>query len=334
MRHVRLARRLASGIDERKRCSAPWKRWPDGRNRCGLVCGTGFEDRTQLLAAPRRDVGGCSATARETVARVKDPSSFAATVSRPATFRIPNVRWRSQRRRRIGSPSASAVPAAPTSPARPADKPRARSITSEKSQARRYRRCFSPTAARIACSDSVRNGRRHAAPAVRYGGAVRPARLRRHRRRACCRGATGSLPRCRLSGLNSADFLVDGENFWLLEINPRPGATLDIFEPPRGSLFALHVAACDGATDRTAPVYRDGAMAAAIVYAEHDIAAVARARLAGLDRRPAASPAARSRLASRCVPSMLAVRTAAGARAARRRAASNWFSLCTRARQR
>ena len=74
-----------------------------------------------------------------------------------------------------------------------------------------------------------------------------------------------------LIGLNSADFLVDGDEFRLLEINPRPGATLDIFEPAEGSLFALHIAACEGEL-RAAPPCIDGARAAAIVYAERDIA--------------------------------------------------------------
>ena len=76
-----------------------------------------------------------------------------------------------------------------------------------------------------------------------------------------------------LVGLNSADFLVDGESFWLLEINPRPGATLDIFEPPEGSLFAMHMAACAGKL-AAAPHCPDGAKASAIVYAENDIASV------------------------------------------------------------
>ena len=49
-----------------------------------------------------------------------------------------------------------------------------------------------------------------------------------------------------LAGLNSVDFLVADDAVWLLEINPRPGATLDIFEPDGGSLFALHVQACGG----------------------------------------------------------------------------------------
>jgi predicted ATP-grasp superfamily ATP-dependent carboligase len=106
----------------------------------------------------------------------------------------------------------------------------------------------------------------------RWGGAVRPANL--------TAGMTGlltdavdhfvqSIP---LVGLNSADFLVDGDEFRLLEINPRPGATLDMFEPAEGSLFALHVAACEGRLS-DAPPRLDGACAAAIVYAESDIVA-------------------------------------------------------------
>jgi hypothetical protein len=73
-----------------------------------------------------------------------------------------------------------------------------------------------------------------------------------------------------LLGLNSADFLVAGDGFRLLEINPRPSATLDIFEPPGGSLFALHMSACAGALDVAAPKLPD-AMAAALVYAERDL---------------------------------------------------------------
>ncbi len=73
----------------------------------------------------------------------------------------------------------------------------------------------------------------------------------------------------------SVDFLVDGDDFWLLEINPRPGATLDIFEPDAGSLFALHMAACAG-KPAECPSHLDGAKAAAIVYADRDIFTSAR----------------------------------------------------------
>ena len=69
--------------------------------------------------------------------------------------------------------------------------------------------------------------------------------------------------------------MVDGDDFWILEINPRPGGTLDIFEPDGGSLFSLHMAACTG--DLIAKIPRlDGAKASAIFYAERDVIAPAR----------------------------------------------------------
>src|SRR5215470_11253214 len=97
--------------------------------------------------------------------------------------------------------------------------------------------------------------------AKRRGGAVRPASLA-PRLAAALADAVGRLA-CAIPvvGLNSADFLVEGDEFRLLEINPRPGATLDIFEPLEGSLFALHVAACEGRLTSTPPIF-DGACAA------------------------------------------------------------------------
>ncbi|MEJ2626518.1 MAG: ATP-grasp domain-containing protein, partial [Pseudolabrys sp.] len=105
----------------------------------------------------------------------------------------------------------------------------------------------------------------------RYGGAVRPAALRENLAQAMTAALTRLTARLPLTGLSSADFLVDGDRFHLLEINPRPGATFDLFEPERGpSLFALHVDACAGRLPDT--VRRlEGATAGAILYAARDI---------------------------------------------------------------
>ena len=90
-----------------------------------------------------------------------------------------------------------------------------------------------------------------------------------------------------LVGLNSVDFLVDGNEFWILEINPRPGATLDIFEPPEGSLFALHMAACEGELPQTTPrLRRRGGRGNRLRRTRHAIDTAP--RLAGLDYRQAA----------------------------------------------
>jgi uncharacterized protein len=106
----------------------------------------------------------------------------------------------------------------------------------------------------------------------RYGGAVRPAMLAPDIADVLVAALQRLMQAIPLVGLNSADFLVDGNEFRLLEINPRPGATLDVFEPAEGSLFALHVAACEGELSGT-PLL-DGACAAAIVYADRDIVAL------------------------------------------------------------
>ena len=71
--------------------------------------------------------------------------------------------------------------------------------------------------------------------------------------------------------MNSADFLVSDGDYTLLEINPRPGATLDIFEP-ESNLFDRHVAACLG--NLSGPDSHAGARAAAIVYATRNIRAL------------------------------------------------------------
>jgi predicted ATP-grasp superfamily ATP-dependent carboligase len=106
----------------------------------------------------------------------------------------------------------------------------------------------------------------------RYGGAVRPAALAPALAAALVSATQRLMQAIPLVGLNSADFLVDGNEFRLLEINPRPGATLDVFEPAAGSLFALHVAACESELPG-APPRLDDACAAAIAYADVDIAA-------------------------------------------------------------
>jgi predicted ATP-grasp superfamily ATP-dependent carboligase len=105
----------------------------------------------------------------------------------------------------------------------------------------------------------------------RYGGAARPAPLAPELADALTAVVQRLATLTGLVGLNSFDFLVDGNKFHLLEINPRPGATIDIFEPPgRASLFALHVDACRGRLPDRAPVL-DGAAASAVVYAPADI---------------------------------------------------------------
>ncbi len=74
-----------------------------------------------------------------------------------------------------------------------------------------------------------------------------------------------------LVGLVSFDFLLREATPFLLEVNPRPGATLDVFDDDAGTLFAAHIAACLGGETRAAQAARLEARAAGVLYA--DIAA-------------------------------------------------------------
>jgi uncharacterized protein len=95
----------------------------------------------------------------------------------------------------------------------------------------------------------------------RHGGAAGPIEGRSNLlgRLAALTSALG------VRGLASADFLDDGEQFWLLEVNPRPGATLDLFDEDADPLLARHLAAL---ADRSLPPPKSRSpRASEIVYA-------------------------------------------------------------------
>ncbi len=270
--HVRIMHGLAHGMDAETLIAA-FETLAIDQQPLGVVWSGGFEDRPHVLAriAERWPLLGNDP---QTVETIKDPLAFdalcrAAGIPHPETMTSPPSDpsgWLVKRRGGSGGshivttlePDVDAtgfyfqriVSGMPVSALFAADGERAMVLGFSAQWA-------SPT------------------PALpfRWGGAVRPADL--------TAGMTGlltdavdhfvqSIP---LVGLNSADFLVDGDEFRLLEINPRPSATIDIFEPAEGSLFALHIAACDEEMG-TAPPALYGACAAATVYADCDIASL------------------------------------------------------------
>jgi uncharacterized protein len=116
--------------------------------------------------------------------------------------------------------------------------------------------------------------RQWAAPApgepFRFGGSLRPAGLSPALETRLWRAARAITAACGLRGLNSIDFLVEGSEYTLIEVNPRPGATLDIFEDRDGSLFRAHLDSCRGRLPRH-PLEFAGAAAAGIAYARREI---------------------------------------------------------------
>ncbi len=104
----------------------------------------------------------------------------------------------------------------------------------------------------------------------RFGGAVHPAVLPDDIAASLGEAIGRVAAAFSLRGLNSADFIVGRQGWWLLEINPRLGATLDIFDTPDGTLMQAHLAAARGSTPvPVAPV--SGAKAMQVIYASHAV---------------------------------------------------------------
>ena len=131
----------------------------------------------------------------------------------------------------------------------------------------------------------------------RYGGAAGPVDANPAQTREIARIVALIASELKLVGLNSADFLVSADAVWLIEVNPRPGATLDVFESNEDALFTRHVAACEGRLTPASPSLP--VKAAEIVYAPCDLLVGRGSELAGLDRRPTVARNAHRRRRSR-----------------------------------
>ncbi len=110
------------------------------------------------------------------------------------------------------------------------------------------------------------------APAApyRYGGAVRLRRFDRSDAARIGRWLSGLTRRAGLVGLCSADFIRNANGYQLIEINPRPGATLDIFDSSDAPLMEAHLRAARGEPYRL-PRFPDS-MASMITYAATPVA--------------------------------------------------------------
>jgi uncharacterized protein len=272
---IRVSGSLARGLGQRSLLDA-LDRLADGRRTEGVAYGSGFEDRPTLLAAVARRhrlIG----TAPETVARVKDPFAF-AELCRQARIPHPETRQTEGRqgdwlRKRIGAAGGAHV--------RPAAPVMAGLVPAISRRPRAYfqRRVAGRAVSALFLADGQRAlvlgfSEQWADPAdsrpFRYGGAARPASLPDAQSQQMARAVAALAASSGVVGLCSADFLVRTDGFDVLEINPRPGATLDIFRDPEDRLFRLHLEACRRRLPERAPHF-PGAAAAAIVYARTTI---------------------------------------------------------------
>lgn len=102
----------------------------------------------------------------------------------------------------------------------------------------------------------------------RYGGAVSNVLLPQKVKEILFGVVQTLTNRLGLRGLNSLDAIVEQENVWVLEVNPRLSATVALYEAENQheSLLAWHIAACHGQMPLIS--LKSQSKATAIVYAE------------------------------------------------------------------
>ena len=236
----------------------------------GLVYGSGFEGQPEAIAAIARMTrifGNDAATLR----RAKDPFALARLcaaigVSHPEIAVAPPdepERW--LMKRRGGAGGAHVTAAAGSRPA-PPDCYFQRRVAGQNISALFV---ANGQEAEIIGLSEQWTAPTPASP-FRYGGAVGPVDVGAAEAEEIERAIASITSKLSLVGLNSVDFLVSGDVVWLIEINPRPGATLDVFESNEDPLFAVHIAACEGCL--TPAPLGSAFTAAEVVYAPRDLA--------------------------------------------------------------
>jgi len=261
---------LANGFEEASLIRA-LTALSEGKAVAGLVYGAGFEDRTDLLEklAARWPLLGNAPAA---VAQVKNPKALAALcvqlgINHPAiSFEPPASDGSEWLIKHAGGSGGIHVGCADHA---------------AQTEGNYYQRRVAGTpVSSLLLGDGTEAlvlgfSEQWACPAPnqpwRYGGSARPASLDAELAQKLTRASQEIAAAAHLLGLNSVDFLVDGTEFHLIEINPRPGATLDIFHDGDGRLLRAHVEACQGHLPGE-PLWFGAAEAAAFVYAPFAIA--------------------------------------------------------------
>ncbi|MCJ2073441.1 ATP-grasp domain-containing protein [Methylobacterium sp. J-030] len=243
----------------------------------GLVLGSGFEDAPDLVAhlARRHRLLGASA---ETIVRLKDPMAFATLcaqlrVPHPAVTVDPPDEPSHWLLKRIGGSGGSHIRAATRSPPPPGHylqvrvpgRPHALNVLAN------GRAIEILAVTEQWCAPTPSRPFRYAGALVR--GAAEPGAVPGSVVAAVADAAARIVAATGLSGLASADILVDGTDWWLMEINPRPGATLDILDRRAVPMLEAHIAACQGTIPELGPA-PVGAAAAQICYADQAYAPV------------------------------------------------------------
>ena len=211
----------------------------------GMCYGAGFEAQPSLLAkiAKRIPVLGNNA---ETVAHCKNPQLFQALchafdMPTPTTsFKRPasSLGWVSKQ---IGACGGAHI-----KPLLPLDLPQSHPVYYQQISAGTPISCL--FLADGVHAEVIGFSEQWCSPTAvspyRYGGAVSHAFVQpniKEQIEVFIKGLTFKLG---LRGINSIDFLIEGNRVLALEINPRLSATLDLYTAKRGNFFTSHVQAC------------------------------------------------------------------------------------------
>jgi len=238
-------------------------------NPVGVVYGGGFDDRSELIAAMagRLRVFGNSAA---TMGRIKDPVELSRLCARLGVSHPeiapepPAVRsgWLAKRR---GASGGAHIRDAALVDFASGDYYFQRRVSGESRSALFTANGEDVEIVGLTAQWATPIGRQ----LFRYGGAVGPIELPQAQASRIRHAVTVLSKEFGLVGLNSADFIVSGDAVWLIEINARPGATLDVFDSSNNPLIAHHVAACEGRPTQFAP--QTSIVAAETVYAPGNI---------------------------------------------------------------
>lgn len=228
-----------------------------------VVCGSGFERNPAMLDA----ISACfplAGSGAQAIDRVKSPERFAADcaalgIPHPQISRTPPPDPENWLAKTQGAAGGTHI--------RPAGGMKA-------DKARYFQRILhGDNVSALFVADGKRArivgfSRQFASPRLdapyRYGGALRLQRFDRGHAAMIddwLNKLTGAIG---LVGLCSADLIRHDGSYHLLEINPRPGATLDIFDSEEAPLMEAHLKASRGETFAL-PRFGDN-MAAAIAY--------------------------------------------------------------------
>ncbi len=241
-------------------------------SRClGFIYGAGFEGDIETLKqlADRRELLGNSP---QLVARLKDPVCFFGLLDRlsiphPQTTLVrpdPPHGWLYKRR---GASGGAHVVDASVAHREPAE---AEGYFQRHAAGRSLSLLFLANGRHADVVGISRQlTQRVGARRYTYAGAVGPIELPAAASRTLMDALQALVAHTGLVGCNSVDFLLDGNRPAVLEINPRPPATIDLYDDDwsRG-LFDAHLRACRGRLPKTSTRARSGPVRAhAIVYA-------------------------------------------------------------------